>query len=75
MCLKEELDTLASFDAFIVLDPSLDTPKSLEKGRTTNSVNYAGQVISSVRGHYARMNGRRPGLSDGPFGGKIYRIR
>lgn len=38
--------------------------------KSTNSVNYAEKFFSSVRGHYASIHGRRPGLSEGALGGK-----
>lgn len=59
------MDILAAFASFIVCEPqSLDTTK------TTNTVNYAEQVISSVKGQYSSMHGRLPGLSEGSLGGK-----
>lgn len=63
--LKGELDVVADFSAFIVF-----APRTLDGDRTTNCVNYAEQVVSSTRGHYSGMHGRRPGLSNGKLGGK-----
>lgn len=66
MRLKEELDILDDFAALIVLET-----RSAEGGRATNSLNYAEQVISSVRGHYTRIQGRIPGMADGALGKKL----
>lgn len=63
--LKEELDVLYAFAAFIVLAPR--TPAG---NRARNSVNYAEKVLSSLRGHYARIHGRLTGNHDRELGGK-----
>lgn len=61
--LKNELNVQSAFAAFIVF-----APREFERRRSTNSVNYAEQVISSVRGNYAGIYSRRPGLSNGALG-------
>lgn len=73
--LKYELSVLVSFTGFIVF-----APRTLEVILSTNSVNYAEQVISSVRGHYAgttrivnRIHIRGPGLSNVALGFKQLR--
>lgn len=61
--LHNDLYVLSAFSGFIVF-----APLSLYSNRTTNTVNYTDQVISSVRGHYASIHGRRPGLIDAALG-------
>lgn len=65
MRLKEELEVLAEFETFIVFDT-----RNLKRRQTTNSVNFTEQVISSVRAHYAGIQGRRQGKINGDLGGK-----
>lgn len=56
---------MASFATFVVF--ATRTPEIVGH---TKSVNYADQIISSVRGYYAVFHGRRPGLGSGELGGK-----
>lgn len=61
--LKNELDVVYAFAAFIVF-----APRVLERIRPNNSVYYAEQVIPSVRGHYSCIHVRRPGFGNGSLG-------
>lgn len=68
--LKVELDVIDAFADLILIAPR--TTKGI---RTTICVNYAEKLLSSIRGHYAGIHGRRPGLSNGELGGKQFRYR
>lgn len=65
LILKDELDLLAAFAAFVVF-----SPRGNGKDGSTNCVNYAEQVIYSVGGNYTGIHGRRPRLTNGELGGK-----
>lgn len=58
--LKGELDVLAAFVSFMVFAPRMS-----EGTRTNKFVNYAEHILSSNRGNYAGIYGRRSGLSNG----------
>lgn len=71
MRLKTIIDILPAFAAFILL-----APRSTGETRVTDFFKYAEQVIYSVRGHYTRIHGRIPGLTEVPLEKqRIYTMR